>query len=71
MVRRGGHPSSEGVPNRLDGRRPDSSPKGFTVAGQRRIQTGLRSCVLTERGTAESPGTRFPSAGQTSGVSDD
>jgi hypothetical protein len=61
VVPRGGHPSSEGVPNRPDGRRPDSSPKGITVAGQCRIRTGLRSCVLLREGTAESPETRISS----------
>jgi hypothetical protein len=66
VVPRGGHPSSEGVPNRPDGRRPDSSPKGITVAGQCRIRTGLRSCVLLREGTAESPETRISSNDQSS-----
>jgi len=39
----------------LDGRRPDSSPKGFTVAGQRRIRTGLRSCVLKSHRATRDP----------------
>ena len=56
MVPRGGHPSSEGEPNRPDGRRPDSSPKGITVAGQCRIPTGLRSCVLAIEKPPRRPG---------------
>jgi len=49
VVRPGRPPFLRRRTNRPAGRRPDSSPKGFTVAGQCRICTGLRSCVLNEK----------------------
>ena len=44
------------------GRRPDSSPKGFTVAGQRRIHTGLRFTL----GAGNNPGCKRIAVGRLS-----